>query len=249
MVALEDVRDALDRVHDPELDQSLVKLDFVADVRITGAVVEVDLRLPTYFCAPNFAWTMTADAHEQVSAVDGVEQVRVNLLDHMTGHEIGDAVAAGKSFDEAFPGLVDGGDLAHLREQFQRKAFVVRQERIAGQLRALGLTPEQLAGMRYADLPEVPDSGRYRELRETLGLPTKPDSALLLHPDGREARVEDAARLLIESRLTRVSVEGNADFCQGMLATRSDHDAIHGQTENDDLPAPARTFVPTGASV
>lgn len=248
MVALTDVRRALDRVHDPELDQSLIALDFVADVRIAGAAVEVDLRLPTYFCAPNFAWTMAADAHEQVRALDGVEQVHVTLLDHMAGQEISEAVAAGKSFDEAFPGLVDGGDLAQLREQFQRKAFVVRQERIAGQLRALGHTPEQIAAMRYADLPEVPDSARYRELRETLGLPTDPDAGLLLHPDGREAHVDEAARLLIESRLTRVSVEGNADFCQGMLATRSDHDAIHGSTDRGDLPAPARTFVPTGAA-
>ena len=37
----------------------------------TGAA-EVHLRLPTYFCAPNFAFLMVADAHDAVAAVPGV---------------------------------------------------------------------------------------------------------------------------------------------------------------------------------
>ncbi len=34
------------------------------------------LRLPTYFCAPNFAFLMVADAYDAVSAVPGVPRPR-----------------------------------------------------------------------------------------------------------------------------------------------------------------------------
>lgn len=248
MVASAEVRAALDRVRDPELDESLTQLDFIADVRIVGTAVEVDLRLPTYFCAPNFAWVMTADAKEQVSLLDGVDQVRVTLLDHMAAGEINQGVAAGRTFDETFPGLADGGELGELRAQFQRKAFVVRQERIASHLRYLGVTIEQLGTMTYGELAEVPGADRYRELRTALGLPTEPEAPLLLDPDGRMVPSSEVEQLLTESRLTRVSVEGNADFCQGMLATRSAHDEIHGRADKGLLPPPIRTFVPTGVA-
>ena len=35
------------------------------------ATVTVGLRLPTFFCAPNFSFLMVADAYDAVSAVPG----------------------------------------------------------------------------------------------------------------------------------------------------------------------------------
>ena len=67
---------ALAGVRDPELDRPITDLGFVSDVIVgscaRGSCVRVELRLPTYFCAPNFAWLMVADAHDAVSALPGV---------------------------------------------------------------------------------------------------------------------------------------------------------------------------------
>ncbi|MGH3395980.1 MAG: iron-sulfur cluster assembly protein, partial [Streptosporangiaceae bacterium] len=46
---------ALQTVRDPELDEPITALGFVAGCDITaGGDALVRLRLPTYFCAPNF---------------------------------------------------------------------------------------------------------------------------------------------------------------------------------------------------
>ena len=49
------VRAALGTVRDPELDEPLTDLGFVTAIELDGDSVRVHLRLPTYFCAPNFA--------------------------------------------------------------------------------------------------------------------------------------------------------------------------------------------------
>ncbi|HYO36402.1 MAG TPA: iron-sulfur cluster assembly protein, partial [Geodermatophilus sp.] len=71
-----DVRSALGTVVDPELDEPITDVGFVRSVVVrdtgAGSAVEVHLRLPTSFCAPNFAWLMVSDAHEAVFAVQGV---------------------------------------------------------------------------------------------------------------------------------------------------------------------------------
>lgn len=86
---------ALGTVLDPELDEPVTTLGFVelADVTPDG-VATVRLRLPTFFCAPNFSFLMVADAYEAVSAVPGVGRADVALLDHHASGEINDGVAA-----------------------------------------------------------------------------------------------------------------------------------------------------------
>src|SRR5439155_20129213 len=51
MITAEAVLVALSGVRDPEIDESLTDLRFVAGVDVDGADVRVHLRLPTYFCA------------------------------------------------------------------------------------------------------------------------------------------------------------------------------------------------------
>jgi hypothetical protein len=56
---------ALDDVRDPELDEPLTSLGFVATCTVSEqGDAKVRLRLPTYFCAPNFAFLMVADAYD-----------------------------------------------------------------------------------------------------------------------------------------------------------------------------------------
>ena len=74
---------ALGTVLDPELDEPITALDFVASCTVSGdGVASVHLRLPTFFCAPNFSFLMVADAHDAVSAVEGVTRADVVLDDH-----------------------------------------------------------------------------------------------------------------------------------------------------------------------
>jgi metal-sulfur cluster biosynthetic enzyme len=90
---------ALHTVRDPELDEPVTSLGFVASCTVScSGVVHVHLRLPTYFCAPNFAFLMVADAYDAVSAVPGVRSVVVELDDHFASDTINSGVAARAGF-------------------------------------------------------------------------------------------------------------------------------------------------------
>ena len=53
---------ALGTVLDPELDEPITDLDFVESWAVSAeGVATVRLRLPTFFCAPNFSFLMVAD--------------------------------------------------------------------------------------------------------------------------------------------------------------------------------------------
>ncbi len=60
---------ALATVVDPELDEPITDLGFVRSIRIDDAGVTVHLRLPTSFCAPNFAYLMASDAQRRPARV------------------------------------------------------------------------------------------------------------------------------------------------------------------------------------
>jgi metal-sulfur cluster biosynthetic enzyme len=94
---------ALSGVRDPELDEPITELGFVSDLEIEGEAVNIRLRLPTYFCAPNFAYLMVADAREAILSVPGVRWANVILDDHYASEEINGSVNEGQGFDGAFP--------------------------------------------------------------------------------------------------------------------------------------------------
>src|SRR5262249_26283347 len=102
---------ALREVSDPELDESLVDLGFVDGVRSEGDSVEVALRLPTFWCAPNFAYLMAHDARQAALGVPGVREVRVVLKDHMYADEITSGVSCGESFGGVFGEQADGDNI------------------------------------------------------------------------------------------------------------------------------------------
>lgn len=220
MPTVEDVRAALDGVRDPELDEPLTDLGFVAGLEVAGGDVVVRLRLPTYFCAPNFAWMMVADAREAVEAVAGVGRADVELVDHMAADAINRGVAAGRTFADSFPGLADG-DLDELRRTFRCKGLIARQQRLCRRLVAAGVaTAETLTALRLRDLPPGQDTDAYLTRRRELGIDTDPDAPLLVEADGTPVSPGAARQRLLDGRLTDVSLTGNAAFCRGMLATR-----------------------------
>lgn len=217
---VEDIRAALDGVRDPELDEPLTDLGFVAHVEVDGGDAVVRLRLPTYFCAPNFAWMMVADAREAVEAVPGVARADVSLVEHMAADAINRGVAAGRSFADSFPNLADG-DLDELRRTFRRKGLLARQQRLCRRLIvAEGATEQTLTALRVGDLPPGEETEAYLKRRRELGIDTDPDAPLLVEADGTPVSPHEAPARLLDGRLTDVSLTGNAAFCRGMLATR-----------------------------
>jgi metal-sulfur cluster biosynthetic enzyme len=165
---------ALGTVYDPELDEPITTLGFVASCVVSEhGDVEVRMRLPTPQCAPNFAFLMAADARAAVGRLPGVREVTILLEDHYTGAEINAAVGRGAGFDSAFPGET-AGDLDALRELFQRKALLARQARLCQSLLAGGASPETVVARRVADLPDTDDAVRGVALRAALGCHTAP---------------------------------------------------------------------------
>jgi metal-sulfur cluster biosynthetic enzyme len=219
MITRAQVLDALSGVRDPELDEPLTDLGFVDDVWIDGDSVGVRLRLPTYFCAPNFAYLMVDDARAAVLALDGVSEVRVGLDDHFASSEINSAVHEQRGFGGAFPDETEGG-LASLRTLFQRKALTARQGQVCEDLLADGHQPGELAAMRLSDVPPGPDRDRCVELRRALELPATEDSPAFLLPEGRRLDGAGIDRYMRIARLVRVSIEGNAGLCRSLLRTR-----------------------------
>jgi metal-sulfur cluster biosynthetic enzyme len=210
---------ALGTVRDPELDESLTELGFVSEVQVDQGTVRARLRLPTYWCAPNFAYLMAADADSALRSVPGVRRVEVLLDDHFASDEINQGIAERRSFQQSFEGLAED-ELDELRLLFRRKALVARQQRLLRALLDQGTSVDQLGRLRLGDLAPSPELETYRQRRAELGLDTSPEAPLVVDTDGNPIPAELLEGHLRFARLTRVSIEGNAGFCRGMLATR-----------------------------
>jgi metal-sulfur cluster biosynthetic enzyme len=219
MITAEEVLDALAGVRDPEIDEPLTDLGFVSRVQVAGASVDVALRLPTYFCAPSFAYLMVADALHAVRALPGVGDVTISLDEHFASSEINGAIALGSGFDGAFPGE-SAGELGELRDLFTRKAFAARQSRLCDALLRAGRTLAELAEARLGALDGHPEVRRCIALRERLGIDASPDSPAFVLADGSALEAEGLARFMRVARLVRLSLEGNAGLCRSLLATR-----------------------------
>ena len=212
---------ALGTVRDPELDEPVTALGFVGSAVVScDGVASVRLRLPTYFCAPNFAFLMVADAYDAVGAVPGVRRAEIELVDHFAAAEINGGVAARAGFASSFAGLAEG-ELDQLRRDFLRKAVLAGTDRVCRPLLAAGRTPAELAGLRLGDLESTPDTDRLRARRAELGLPAGDDAPLLVDAvSGAAVGVAALPLHLSRARLTRTSLEANGGVCRGMLAVR-----------------------------
>jgi metal-sulfur cluster biosynthetic enzyme len=220
MIEHNEVLGALSGVRDPELDEPITDLEFVSGLEIEGDAVSVRLRLPTYFCAPNFSYLMVADAKEAVLSVPGVKKARVVLDDHYASEEINAGVNEEQGFDGAFEGETEGPDLEDLRTTFRRKSFVSRQEGLCRTLLSEGRSPKGLARMTLGDVPPSGAFETYLDRRAELGLDVSAGAPLIVDPDGKRVPEEAVVEHLRFARLTRVSIEGNAGLCRGLLETR-----------------------------
>ena len=222
---------ALEAVRDPELDEPITSLGFVASCTVSPAGdAHVRLRLPTYFCAPNFAFLMVADAYDVVSAMDGIRSTEVVLEDHFAAEAINGGVAARAGFARSFDGEAVG-ELHALRADFLRKAVMAGTDVVCRPLLANGVSPAALLTLTLGELPASRALDRLRQRRVELGLPAGDDAPLLIEPSTGAAVSADAVPLhLRRARTTRVSIQANADICRGMLRHRYE---TTGEGEDD----------------
>ena len=212
---------ALEAVRDPELDEPITSLGFVASCTVSAdGDARVRLRLPTYFCAPNFAFLMVADAYDAVSAMPGVRTVEVVLEDHFAADVINGGVAARAGFARSFDGEAVG-ELHELRAGFLRKAVMAGTDQVCRPLAAAGRGPDALAGLTLGEVPPSPALARLRQRRAELGLPAGDDAPLLIDPATGSPLAPDAVPLhLRRAHTTRISIEANTGICRGMLRHR-----------------------------
>lgn len=237
-------------VLDPELDESLVKLGFIDQVQVDENDVIISFKLPTYWCAPNFAYLMAADLRTRVQTIPGVRSVRISLLDHCTDQEVSDGVNAGKSFTEAFPDESED-DLEALRLIFLRKGFLVRQDTLLRHLMHAGLDEATLLSLRIADLiidettqrifvttpqrviqieRDAHTAQSYLLRASALDLHHGPEDRLFVDDQGQAIPPGGLQNYLRHSRSVRMNIMFNTVFCTDMFQTR------YGSANKQSLP-------------
>jgi metal-sulfur cluster biosynthetic enzyme len=216
---------ALAGVRDPELDEPITSLGFVASCTVSpDGHACIRLRLPTFFCAPNFAYLMVADAYDAVTQVAGVRSAEVILEDHFASGPINSGVAARAGFVASFDGEAVA-ELDELRAAFLRKAVLAGTDQVCRPLLAgppgTAASLDTLPALTLGDLPPSPELDRLRARRADLGLPASDDSPLLIDPETGAAIPARAIPLhLRRARVTRAGIEANTSICSGMLGFR-----------------------------
>ncbi|HVT70844.1 MAG TPA: hypothetical protein VHF26_24055, partial [Trebonia sp.] len=117
--------------------------------------------------------------------------------------------------------------LDELRLTFQRKAHTAAMERALTQLlRSGGRAETDLHGVTLGELPDGPAKTALLRRRAAIGLPANPDdpahasAPVLVDDHGNPYPEEEVPLRLRRARSTRVSIDGNAHFCRGLLRTR-----------------------------
>jgi hypothetical protein len=74
--------------------------------------------------------------------------------------------------------------------------------------------------MRLEDVPPSAEFEKYLERRRELGIDSSAKAPLVVDPDGNAVPREAVVQHLRFARTVRVSIDGNASFCRGLLSTR-----------------------------
>ena len=223
----QEVWSALDTVTDPEIDESVVSLNFVTDVNVDpGSRVEIEFRLPTFWCAPNFAFLMASDMRDAVAALEWVKEVSVKLSDHFSADLINRSVASRQDFRDAFPGETDG-DLTAVRQKFLGIAFERRQELLLRYLLRQGYTSDWIGDVRLSDLMNLelePEGASLRNLylfmMRRLGMNVAPGAPAFVTLCGLTLTAHDFRNYLRRIAGVRRNAEFNGLICRSLLDER-----------------------------
>jgi metal-sulfur cluster biosynthetic enzyme len=223
------VRCALDRVTDPELDEAVTDLRFIERLTVDpDGIVSIGFRLPTYWCAANFAFLMADDMRREVGALPWVRKVQVTLGEHMYADKINHGLAHGLSFQATF-GNEASAELDELRRTFLVKAFQRRQETLLRYLVEQGQQPEAIVLMTLAGLLALPlgSAGepirqRYLDRRQVCA---GPDVMLaFVDTQGKPLVADNLVAYLQSLGRVTINAEFNGALCRGLLAARFSED-------------------------
>ncbi len=223
-----EVWQCLQGVTDPELDESVVELNFISRVEVDSeSRVHIEFRLPTYWCAANFSFLMADDMRRAVIELDWVEGVSVVLGEHMYADKINAGLAKGLSFQDTF-GVEADGDLDDLRRTFLIKAFQRRQVALLNHLAGAGYAPTEIVSLTLGELGDLPveDEGaklvrRYLERRGVVG-PVRADALAFLDAEGARLKADGLSSYVSGLRRVGINAEFNSALCRGLLSVRFD---------------------------
>ena len=224
-----EIKNCLKTVFDPELDESIIDLNFVSNIEIkSDEIVQVELRLPTYFCSANFAWIMCFDAKKAIEGVPWVNTVYIRLVDHFVMNKVNKGLENDQSFSDVV-GTKKELDFLQLRRKFEEKAFLNRQSLLIQFLRSKHLSDNQILEMSFKNLGMLvkkyqnsefnKNFKRYRDLRERL-LPKKTVNLAFLGLDGSYIHEKNVLEYLRILRRTTGSITANSEMCKILMAER-----------------------------
>lgn len=237
-ISPEAIEECLEPVTDPELDRSIVELEYVQDIEIKGSEVVVSFVLPTAWCSPAFAWMMMADARDALLSHPGVENAEICLREHMHTTEINAGVNGELAFGDAFEDA--DGEVESVRRELDGKARTARQYRAVSVLLDGGLKPGQIATLVRKDLVidaetrratirlnhdlsvcvEAEPLERYLEKATTTGVANTPEERLFVTPEGEEIAPEEFETVHRRGRLAATNMSGQGHICESLGASR-----------------------------
>jgi metal-sulfur cluster biosynthetic enzyme len=232
----QEIWSALNTVTDPELDESVTSLEFITSVGIhLQDEVRIAFRLPTYWCAPNFAFLMASDMRDAVSEIPWVRNVQVELLDHFSAQLINRGVALRQDFRDAFPGETDD-DLSAVRKKFLGKAYERRQELLIRHLLKSGFEPVWFARVSLQELILLPLASEGIGLRNLylfswrrIHAGSTKERLAFTTVEGTPLDPADFRNYLRRVASVRRNAEFNAFICRGLLEARNGREVVNAK--------------------
>lgn len=236
-----EVYEKLDQVNDPELDESIVELQYIDQVELGKDSVTIQFRLPTAWCSPAFAWMMATGIRDEVGAIPGVDGVSVRLIDHMHGEEITRGVNQRQAFQEVFDDAES--DVEAVRKELNHKARLARQYRAMSTLLNGGVQFEQIARLTRGDIEfkedqeeqyaviALPDEApyvvvsadpikAYLEKAEQTTIVEQSTDRLFKTPDGSPMEADEVERVYARARLANSNMDGQKSICSQLNESR-----------------------------
>ena len=227
---LRDIKNCLKTVFDPELDESIVDLGFVSNIKIkTDCSVFIELKLPTYFCSANFAWIMCYDSKKAIEKLSWVLDVEVALIDHFVMNKVNKGLKNNETFSSIF-GADKANDIAKLRIKFDKKAFLNRQYLLIQFLRKKNLLDCEIINMtldnltifasKFYDDEFNKNLRRYESLKDKLIKNKKNINFAFLGLDGSKIQENNLLDHLRTLRRTTGSITANSEMCKILMKER-----------------------------
>jgi metal-sulfur cluster biosynthetic enzyme len=80
--------DELMKIVDPEINVSIMELQLIDNIDIDNGTVKVDLHLTSPFCPAVFGFKIAQDIKNNLSKIEGIDKVIVNVSNHFMAEAI-----------------------------------------------------------------------------------------------------------------------------------------------------------------